>query len=150
MTWRPHILHVRKKASQRLGVLDSLLNRRRGLSIRNAVLLYKQLIRPMMDYACPMWRCTVRNYVKQLQALHSKCLRISTSAPWYITSRQINEDLGVPFFEEHTRALTERLKISWCGEPLSSATRQIFQLTDGRRKPSDVQATASASSRKYM
>jgi hypothetical protein len=39
----------RKKASQRLGVLVYLLNRRSGLSIRNGVLLYKQLIRPIMD-----------------------------------------------------------------------------------------------------
>jgi hypothetical protein len=34
-----------------MGMLDHLLNRRSDLSIRNEVLLYKQLIRPMMDYA---------------------------------------------------------------------------------------------------
>jgi hypothetical protein len=72
---------VRKKASQRLGVLGSLLNRRSGFSIRNGVLLYKQRIRQMMDYACPIWRCEARTYVKQLQALQSKCLRIATGAP---------------------------------------------------------------------
>jgi hypothetical protein len=43
-----------KKAAQRLGVLGPLLNRRNGLSVRNGVLLYKQLIGPMMDYACPI------------------------------------------------------------------------------------------------
>ena len=48
----PHIVQVKKKAAQRLGLLSSLLHRRSGLSIRNGVLLYKQLIRPMMDYAC--------------------------------------------------------------------------------------------------
>jgi hypothetical protein len=36
-----------------LGVLGPLLNRRTGLSIKNGVLLYKQPIRPLMDYACP-------------------------------------------------------------------------------------------------
>jgi hypothetical protein len=65
LTWRAHIVQVRKKASQRPGVLDSLLNRRSGLSIRNGILLYKQLIRPMMDYAC-IWKCAARSYVKQL------------------------------------------------------------------------------------
>ena len=34
-------------------MLRPLLNRKSELSIRNGVLLYKQLIRPMMDYACP-------------------------------------------------------------------------------------------------
>jgi hypothetical protein len=107
LTWRPNIVLVRKKASQLLGVLGSLLNRRSGLSIRNEVLLYKQPIRPMMDYACPICRCAAHSYVKQPQALLCKCLRIATGAPWYISNRQIHEDLGVPFFEEHTRALTE-------------------------------------------
>jgi hypothetical protein len=101
-------------------VLGSLLNRRSGLSIRNGVLLYKQFIRPMMDYACPIWRCVARNYVKHLQALQSKCLRIATGAPWYISNRQIPKDLGVPFFEEHTRALTESYdsKLAGVGNPL--------------------------------
>jgi hypothetical protein len=88
-------------------VLGCLLKRRSGLSIRNGVLLYKQLIRPTMEYACPIWRCAAHSYVKQLQALQSKCLRVATGAPWYIRSRKIHEDLGVPSFEEHTRALTE-------------------------------------------
>jgi hypothetical protein len=145
LTWRRHIIQVMKKASQRLGVLGCLLNRRSGLFIRNGVLLYKQLTRLMMDYACPTWRCAAPSYVKQLQVLHSKCLRIATGAPWYISNRQIHEYLAVPFFEEHTRALTElRLKVSWCGEPLSSATRQIFTLTEGRRKLPDAQAKGSA------
>jgi hypothetical protein len=32
-----------------MGLLGPLLNRRRELSVRNGVLLYKQLIRTMMD-----------------------------------------------------------------------------------------------------
>jgi hypothetical protein len=41
----------------------------------------------------------------------SKCcnssLRITTKAPWCISNRQIHEDLGIPFFADHIRALTE-------------------------------------------
>jgi hypothetical protein len=71
------------------------------------VLLYKQLIRPMMDYACPIWRSAASSHVKKLQVLQSKCLRIATNAPWYVGNRQIHEDLGIPFFADHIRALTE-------------------------------------------
>jgi hypothetical protein len=39
LPWLSHIVQVRKKASQRLGVLGCLLKRRSGLSIRNGVLL---------------------------------------------------------------------------------------------------------------
>ena len=95
MTWSPHIVHVRKKAAQRLGLLRSLLHRRSGLSIRKGVLLYKQV-------------------------LQSKCLHIATGEPWYIRNVQILEDLGVPFFAEHIRTLTEGYdsKLAGVGNPL--------------------------------
>jgi hypothetical protein len=66
LTWSAHVNQVGKKAAQRLGVLGPLLNRRSGLSVRNGVLLYKQLIHPMMDYACPIWRSTACSHVRKL------------------------------------------------------------------------------------
>jgi hypothetical protein len=118
--WSKHINQVRKKLAQRLGKLGSLLNRRSGLSIRNGVLLYKQLIRPMMDYASPVWRAAARSHIKKLQVLQSKCLRIATNAPWYIGNRQIHDDLGVPYFADHIRSLTERFisKLAGVRNPL--------------------------------
>ena len=79
-----------------MGMLGLLLNRKSDLSIRNGVLLYKQLIRPMMDYACPALRSAVRFHVWRLQVLQSKCLRLNTGVLWYVSNRQIHEDLGVP------------------------------------------------------
>jgi hypothetical protein len=103
-----------------MGMLGPLLNRRRGLSVRNGVLLYKQLIRPMMDCACPIWRSAASNHVKKLQVLQSKCLRIAANAPWYVGNRQIHEDLGIPFFADHITALTESFdsKLADAGNPL--------------------------------
>jgi hypothetical protein len=54
------------------------------------VLLYKQLIRPMMDYACPIWRSAASSHVKKLQVLQSMWLHIATNAPWYVGNRQIH------------------------------------------------------------
>jgi hypothetical protein len=105
LTWSPHIDQVRKRVAQRLYMLGPLLNRKGDLSVRNGVLLYKQLIRPM-DYACPAWRSAARTHVRRLQVLQSKCLRLATSAPWYVRNRQIHEDLSIPLFADHIRALT--------------------------------------------
>jgi hypothetical protein len=69
LTWSPHIDQFRKKTAQRMGMLGPLLNRNNDLSVRNGVLLYKQLIRPMMDYACPAWRSAARTHVRRLQVL---------------------------------------------------------------------------------
>ena len=120
LTWSPHIDQVRKKTAQRMGMLGPLLNRKSDLSVRNGVLLYKQLIRPMMDYACPAWRSAVRSQVRRLQVLQSKCLRFATGAPSYVSNRQIHEDLGVPLFDDHIRALTASFdsKLADVGSPL--------------------------------
>jgi 4-amino-4-deoxy-L-arabinose transferase-like glycosyltransferase len=89
-----------------MGMLGHFLNRKCDLSVSNRVLLYKQLIRLMIDYACPAWRPAARSHVRRLQVLQSKCLRLATGAPWYLSNRQIHEDLGVPLFADHIRALT--------------------------------------------
>jgi hypothetical protein len=65
LTWSTHVDQVRKKAAQRLGILRPLLHRRSGLSIYNGGLLYKQLIRPMMNYACPVWRSAERSHYQE-------------------------------------------------------------------------------------
>jgi hypothetical protein len=71
LAWSPHIVHVRNRTAQRICMLGPLLNRKSDLSVRNRVLLYKQLIRPMMDYACPAWRSAARSHVRRLQVLKS-------------------------------------------------------------------------------
>ena len=40
--------------------------------------------------------------------------------PWYVSNRQIHEDLGVPLFADHIRALTESFdsKSADVGNPL--------------------------------
>jgi len=80
-TWSPHIDQVRKKTAQRMDMLGHLLISKSDLSIRNGFLLYKQLIRSMMDYACPAWRSADRYHFRRLQVLKSKCFRLATGAP---------------------------------------------------------------------
>jgi hypothetical protein len=105
LTWSPHIDQVSRRTAQRIGMLGPLRNRS-DLSIRNGVLLSKQLVRPLMDYACPAWRSAARTCARRLQVLQSKCLRFLAGTPWYLSNRQIHEDLGVPFFADHVRTLT--------------------------------------------
>ena len=61
----------------------------------------------MMDYACPDWRSPACSHIKKNAVLPSKCFRITTSAPWYVRNRQIHEDLGVPYFSDRIRSITE-------------------------------------------
>jgi len=105
-------------------MLSPLLNRKSDLLVRNGVLLYKQLIRPLMHYACPACRSAARSHVRNLQVLQSKCLRLATGAPWHVFNRQIHEDLGVTLFADHIRALTETFN-SKCADVGNPLIRQL-------------------------
>jgi hypothetical protein len=54
-----------------------------------------------------MWGFAGHTYVEGLQVLQPKCPRIATCLSWYIGKRHIEENLAVPFFADHIRALTE-------------------------------------------
>jgi len=114
-------------------MLGPLLNRKSDLSVRKWVLLYKQLIHLMTDYACPVWSSAARTHVRRLQVLQSKCVHLATGASWYVNNRQIHQDLGFPLFANHIRACDCELwlKVNWHEEPPSTATRQILTLTEG-------------------
>ena len=45
---------------------------------------------------------------------------LTIGAPWYVSNRQIHEDLGVPLFAGHIKALTESFdsKLADVGNPL--------------------------------
>jgi hypothetical protein len=64
-------------------------------------MLYRQLIRPMMDYACSVWRHALDSHLMRLQHDQSKCLHIIAGASWYISNLQLHEDLEVPYIGEH-------------------------------------------------
>ena len=81
LTWSKHIDQVRKKAVQRLGALGPILNRRSGLSIRKCVLLHKQLIRPVTDYACPVCLSAARSHIKKLKVLLSSVFALLPMHP---------------------------------------------------------------------
>jgi hypothetical protein len=74
----------------------------------------------MMDYACPILMSAACSHLRKLLVIQSKCLRIATGAPWYMSKVQIHEDLGVSFFAEHIRALTESCdsNLAGVGNPL--------------------------------
>ena len=84
-----------------------LPNRRSGLSIRNWLTLYKQFIRPMMEYASPIWWHAANSHIRRLHWLRSKCLPIIAGAPWYVRNLKLYEDLEVPSLAEHTRNLAQ-------------------------------------------
>ena len=57
-----------------------LLNRKSDLSSRNGVLLYNQLIRPMMDYVSPAWRSAAPPPCSEAKGV---TIQVSSPCYWY-------------------------------------------------------------------
>jgi hypothetical protein len=121
LTWWTHIDQARKKEAQRLGMLGPLLNRS-WLSVRNGVLLYTQLIRPMLDSSCPVWRSAALSHNSKVQVLLPvhlgtlvKGIFTMISFPLLYRPHQISErldtklsDVGNPLVTQHGRNLRWR------------------------------------------
>jgi hypothetical protein len=65
------------------------------------------------------------------------CLRIATSAPWYVGNKQVHDDLGVPFFADYIRSLTVRFdsKLTNVGNPLDPQRGRYLRLPRAEPSP---------------
>jgi len=110
-TWSPHIDQVRKRTAQRMGRLCPLLNRKSDLSVRNGVLLYKQIIRPMWIIRALLGGPWTAPMSAGYRCRNSSVFALLLEPPG---NRQIHEDLGFQLFcRPHQSPDCElRLKVS--------------------------------------
>ena len=57
-------------------------------------------MRARVESRCPLPCPEVKGATIEVSSL-------ATGAPWYVSNRQIHEDLGVPLLADHIRALTD-------------------------------------------
>ncbi|GFT45295.1 RNA-directed DNA polymerase from mobile element jockey [Trichonephila clavipes] len=72
---------------------SSLVGRNSPLSLENKVVLYKQVLRPIITYASPVWGAAAATHMKKIQVIQNKILRLITNAPWYVRNDVIHYDL---------------------------------------------------------
>jgi hypothetical protein len=103
-----HIDQKSKEVVQILGVLCPLLSRKSGLSIRNGVLLYKQLVRAVMNKHDPSEGPSLAPMSGSRRSINpSVFVLLPTNLLPQIGKWKIHEYLGVLFFADHITALTE-------------------------------------------
>ena len=108
LNWSTHVDQFRKKASHRLCVLGELsVTEEIACQSETMFCSSKQLTHPITNYASCVCRPAALTCVRTLQVLQSESLRIASYAPWYFGDMHICEDLGVPYFVDHIRAITE-------------------------------------------
>ena len=75
LTWKMHINHLCNKVSRAIGIL---VRARRVLGIDSLKTLYNTLIKPYFTYCLTIWGNTYKTYIKKVETLQKKILRIIT------------------------------------------------------------------------
>ncbi|GFU16062.1 RNA-directed DNA polymerase from mobile element jockey [Trichonephila clavipes] len=65
LTYRQHTKYICDKFWTKIHLSSSLIGRRSPLSLKNKVLLYKQVLRPVLTYAAPVWGAAAPTTIKK-------------------------------------------------------------------------------------
>ena len=61
LSWNKHVENIVKKAGKRLYMLHQL--KHSGISQSDLVTVYISVVRPVLEYACPVWRTHLQQYL---------------------------------------------------------------------------------------
>lgn len=73
-----HIRNIIKKTTRAFHAVKGIMYNRQGLSIKTKSIIYKQLLRPILSYAFPIWSDISSAQMEKLRLLERKYLRIIT------------------------------------------------------------------------
>jgi hypothetical protein len=125
LTWTTQVNRVWRTAAQRLGVLSfpSPLFRISDLSIRNGVLFYKQLTRPVIDHEYPIWSSAAPSHMSgSCKCCNPSVIALRLSHVGTLVTGKFTRIWWSHSSPTASKHWEFRPKVSWCGEPLSSAT----------------------------
>lgn len=118
-----------------------------GLSLRNKILLYNMILKPVWTYGCQLWGCAARTNIQRIQSVQSNILRGLTGIHWddYVKNDVIHRILGIPSVVETIQKLSLRYAQRLSNHPNSEAADLVYKYKAGlrrlkRRKPFDCVA----------
>ncbi|GBL83824.1 putative RNA-directed DNA polymerase from transposon BS, partial [Araneus ventricosus] len=108
LTFRQHAKYNSDKFWAKVHLIIPLIGRHSVLSLNNKVLLFKQILRPILSYSAQIWGITAKCHHKKIQILQNKILRIMTNSPWFVRNEVIHKDLNIESIEEFIKKLSRK------------------------------------------
>jgi hypothetical protein len=114
--------HIKKKRDElniKFRKMYWLLGRNSELSIRNKIILYKQVLRPVWSYPIQLWGYASDSNIQVIQRYQNKVLKCIVNAPLYVRNSDLHRDLGIEtitdiiakFAKSHEKRLQEHINI---------------------------------------
>ena len=106
LNWGKQVTATVKKGQQAFGMLYPMLCRDSRLSSNNKLLIYKQMIRPILTYGSLVWGTAAKIHINRLQILQNKCIRVALNAPYRSNMGRIHKELGIKSIQDFVREMS--------------------------------------------
>ena len=137
LKWTTHIGHICPKASKRLYALRLL--KRNGVQSRDLRLVYCSFIRPVVEYACPVWHSSLPLFLSD-QVEHIQRRAVKIICP-YLSYSESLEELELPTLVERRESLcrsfykNNRDTSSKCFDLLPKPVQHHYNFRNARKIP---------------
>lgn len=115
LRYKQHIKHALKKAYAIQRKMYPLLTPNSNLNLKNKLLIYKMIIRPIIAYASPIWCGASKSNIKPLQIYQNKCLRLITMANRYTRITDLHIQAGMKPITETINQLANNFYTNMLG-----------------------------------
>lgn len=103
--------HITKACNQAFSIRNlifPLINKKSKLSVKNKLILYKALIKPILLYATPIWSNASKKLINKIQVVQNKTLRLIADAKPGETNNQVRSKLDIKDIKEDIYLQTQK------------------------------------------
>jgi len=112
LTFQNHIRESISKVEKTTKILFPLIGRRSKLSIKNKLLLYKTIFRPVLSYAVPVWNNCAITLRKKLQVCQNKVLKLCLNRHWRTSTALVHDEAEIELLSDHLNKIVTRFRLN--------------------------------------
>ena len=125
-SWHPHINYVVERCKTRLNIIRCLVGTHWGADTKTLLILYRAIIRPILDYACQIFISALPTIINKLNAIQYISLRIITGALPFTSLESLLIECGEMPLDIRRKYLCHIYKLKIINAAKSHPTKEIF------------------------
>ena len=135
LTWNEHIKHVRERCQKRVNILKSLTGSNWGTDKETMVILYKTLVRSIIDYGCEIYHTAKESVLGKLDVVQSQCLRLICGAIKCTPVPALEVESGIPPLGLRREYILQKIAVKYAASvdnPAQECFEDHYQLYYGK------------------
>lgn len=126
LSWKKHIETLKDNCTKRLSIIKSLSSSSWGADHTTLLNTYKAIIKPKLDYGAVIYNSAKPAFLKKLDPIHHKALRMSIGAFHTSPINSILLETGELRLKEHRKLLTLKYASKIAATPFNPAYTNTF------------------------